>query len=184
LSDVAVQMVAEDMFVVKGNTNNAATTTTTTTTDAKTKKNRDEIVSGRYVTTRHPVIVDGKETRQLDSVLCLVNTALLSHTGLYAGGGGNGGVHQPASTKKRNGAITSKTRKAIVKALNDTDNEDTSKLMSILCDFSLLLALDELLTLPESERLCRTVQKWARGLKKTTQVDGKLKQRLKQLLLD
>lgn len=174
LSDVSVQMVAEDMFVLDD------TTDTDSTPTSFKKKNDCGVVRGRYVTTRHPVIVDGKETQQLDSVLCLVNTALLSHTGMYAGGGGTQG-----STKKKNGALTSKTRKAIVKALKDDGSDDgTGRLLAILCDFSVLLALDELLTPQESERLFQVVQKWARGQKKTAKVDDKLKQRLNQLLLE
>jgi hypothetical protein len=34
---------------------------------------------GRFVAMGSPVVVDGKETNQLDTVLCLMNSALLSH---------------------------------------------------------------------------------------------------------
>jgi hypothetical protein len=162
LSDVAVQMVAEDLFVP--------------TWTAQSGGDNDS--NGRYVTTRHPVLVDGKETNQLDSVLCLVNTALLSHEGWYAG--------SDNSIKRRTGALTNKTRKALLKLLVPADDvpgqPDDPKLMALLCDFGVLLALDELLTSSESELLCRSVQKWARGQKTTATISESLKQRLVQVL--
>jgi hypothetical protein len=165
LSDVAVQMVAEALFVP--------------TWTATSSSGHDDS-HGRYVTTRHPVLVDGKETNQLDSVLCLVNTALLSHEGWYAGADN--------SVKKKTGALTNKTRKALRKLLGTATNDgpdgqtDDSKLMDLLCDFGVLLALDELLSSSESELLCRSVQKWARGQKTTATIGESLKQRLVQVL--
>jgi hypothetical protein len=145
LSDVSVQMVAEDMFVSP---------------------------KGRYVKTRHPVIVDGKETEDLDSVLCLVNTAMLSHEGVFSG--------KTASVKKKTGSLSSKARKAILSAV---DSGNDSKLLEALCDFNTLLALDDLFqSNSESEQLCACVRKWARGQKKTTSVGSKIKNRLKAIL--
>ena len=148
LSDVAVQMVAEH-YLLPGD-------------DSQPK------ASGRYCPTRHPVLVDGKETSELDSVLCLVNTALLSHEGLYAGSG---------STKK--GRLTSKARKALLRAL---DSDDHRKLLETLCDFELLLVLDDLLSASDSERLCQIVRKYAQGRKRTVAVDESLRHRIRTLL--
>ena len=166
LSDVAVQMVAEDLLVVGG---------------ADDKKRGG---AGRYCTTRNPVLVDGRETRELDSVLCLVNTALLSHEGLYAG------ASSSSSTKKKTGTLTSKARKAILKGLNNVNNNNESssssssqeQLLETLCDFQILLALDDLLNASESEQLCQIIRKFARGQKRTTTVDEPLRQRIRRLL--
>jgi ribosome-binding protein aMBF1 (putative translation factor) len=151
LSDVCVQMVAEDMIL------------------ANEKKQKD----GRYCSTKHAILVDGKETQQLDSVLCLVNTAMLSHEGSFAGNLGGSSV-------KKNGSLTNKARKAILKAMDD-DSQD-ALVLEILCDFSILLALDDVLDVKDSEKLCKTVQKWARGQKKGTNLDDGLKLRLKSIL--
>jgi hypothetical protein len=120
--------------------------------------------------------VDGKETQQLDSVLCLVNTAMLSHEGSFAGNLGSG------SSVKKNGSLTNKARKAILKAMDDDDSDD-AKVLELFCDFSILLALDDVLDVKDSERLCKTVQKWARGQKKGTKLDDDLKLRLKSILV-
>jgi ribosome-binding protein aMBF1 (putative translation factor) len=154
LSDVCVQMVAEGMIV------------------ANDEKKKD----GRYCQTKHAVVVDGKETQQLDSVLCLVNTAMLSHEGSFAGNLGSG------SSVKKNGSLTNKARKAILKAMDDDDSND-ALVLELLCDFSILLALDDVLDVKDSERLCKTVQKWARGQKKGTNLDDDLKLRLKSILV-
>ena len=61
LSDVCVQMVAEGVL-------------TAPIVD-------ETLASTRYVTLKDPVVVAGDETTQLDSVLLLVNTAMLSHVG-------------------------------------------------------------------------------------------------------
>lgn len=156
LSDVCVQMVAEGMIV--GND------------DAQEKTKKQD---GRYCKTKHAILVDGKETQQLDSVLCLVNTAMLSHEGSFAGS-------TAGSSVKKNGSLTNKARKAVLKAMDD-DSQDAS-VLELLCDFSILLALDEVLDEKDSERLCKTVQKWARGQKKGTKLDDALKLRLKSIL--
>ena len=164
ISDVAVQMVAEDMFVVVEENSTSGSTG-----------------HSRYVATRHPVIVDGKETSRLDSVLCLVNVALFSHTGMFTG---------PATAlsnkKKRDGRLSNKTRKAIMNALDNDDavenGDDASKIFEIISDFSILLALDEILMEPDSEQLCRTLYKWSRGQKKSVKLESQLKRRLRHAL--
>lgn len=147
LSDVTVQMVAEGMFDEQSQTNDV-----------------------RHIQTKHPIIVDGKESHQLDSVLCLVNTAMLSFEGALAG--------KTTNSVKKNRTLTAKTRKTILKAI---DKEDEA-LLKVLSDFHALLALDELLEPADSEQLCAAVQKWTRGQKKGTVVEPKLKKKLKLLL--
>jgi hypothetical protein len=147
LSDVSVQMVHEGMLV------------------ASVGK------SGRQVYTKHGVVVDGKEMKELDSVLCLVNTAMLSHVGSYAG-------NTAASSVKKNGSLTTKTKKALLSALK----EDDRRLLEELCDFNTLLALDQSLSNKDTEEWCQLVRKWARGQKEGTQVNSKLKMRLQGVL--
>jgi NPL4 family len=161
LSDVAVQMVAEGMFLLPSEEDSC--------------KNDNMSIGSRHISTRYPVIVDGQETNEVDSVLCLVNTALLSHTGWYTGRSA-----ATSSIKKRDGKITSKARKAILKEIDSAEND--RKLLELLCDFSILLALDDALSALESEKLCLTVSKWARGQKKTVSLDDALKQELKRVL--
>jgi hypothetical protein len=148
LSDVSVQMVHEGILVPK----------------------RGE-PSQRHVPTKHGVLVDGKETTQLDSVLCLVNTAMLSHVGSYAG-------KTAASSVKKNGSLTNKCKKALLKALL----EDDSNLLEELCDLNTLVALDQSLSKEDTEELCGVVRKWARGQKQGTQLGSKLKMHLRSLL--
>jgi NPL4 family len=147
LSDQAVQMVAEKVW------NNDA--------------------SGRFVTTRHPILVDGRQTNQLDSVLCLVNLAMLSHVGWFAG------PTASRATKHKDGSLTTKTKKAIVKAI---DNGDDGGLLTILSDFGVLLLFDEILGEADSEKVCACVRKWSRGQKKGTALDTTVKDRIRRLL--
>jgi len=144
LSDVSVQMVHEDILQIKKNQ--------------------------REVPTKHNILINGKETKTLDSVLCLVNTAMLSHEGAYAGS-------SAASSIKKNGSLTNKTKKALLKCM-----DDDPKLLQELCDFCTLLALDQLMSPEESEKLCQSVKKWARGQKQGTQVDGDIKLKLRSVL--
>jgi hypothetical protein len=147
LSDVSVQMVHEGMLVASEGT------------------------SQRQVPTKHGVVVDGKEIKELDSVLCLVNTAMLSHAGSYAG-------KTAASSVKKNGSLTTKTKKALMSALK----EDDRRLLEELCDLNTLLALDQSVSNEDTEEWCQLVRKWARGQKEGTQVNGKLKMRLQGVL--
>lgn len=149
LSDVCVQITAEDLW------------------ESPTKPKG----AGRFVGTKHAVLVDGKETKELDSVLCLVNTAMLSHDGSFAGPNTN--------SVKKNGGVTNKVKKAILAAL-DTNND--GKLLEALCDFNLLLALDKTLSSTDTEELCGLVRKWARGQKRGTEPNERLKMLLRSIL--
>jgi hypothetical protein len=144
LSDVSVQMVAEEIW--------------------------DGTEQGRFVKTHHEIIVDGKETTQLDSVLCLINTAMLSQEGAYAGKTTN-------SVNKKNGVLTGKTKKALLAAM-----DNNSSLLRALSDFNILVALDALLPAKQTEELCRLVKKWVRGQKNGTEVSTKLKLSLQSVL--
>ncbi|KAL3944179.1 MAG: hypothetical protein SGBAC_001736 [Bacillariaceae sp.] len=148
LSDVCVQMAHEGMIVTESGT------------------------SKKEVTTKHAVVVDGRETTKVDSVLCLVNTGMLSHTGAYAG-------KTATSAVKKNGKLTNKTKKAL---LNLLESGKDTKLLEELCDFNTLLALDQLLTKQESDQLCEVVRKWSRGQKQGTKVGSKLKKQLRNFL--
>ncbi len=155
LSDVCVQMVAENVL-------------SPPIVDEK-------LQSTRFLTLKDPVVVSGEETKRLDSVLLLVNTAMLSHVGLYSGGlnapiGGN--------VKKTSGALLGKTRKRIVAALE----KGGSELLAELCDFDILLAIDALIGREESEKLCSLVRKYARGQKKGTVIGEQLKLTLRSVL--
>lgn len=141
LSDVAVQMTAEGVL------------------------DRDQ--DGRFLETTTPVLVDGKETKTVDSVLCLVNTALLSHVGSYGDG-------HPSAVKKT-GGFTKKVKKRISVALA---NHDDAALLENLCNFTLLVALTERLQPAEAQALVTTVRKFARGQKRSTKVDASLKKKI------
>ena len=145
LSDVCVQMIAEDLW--------------------------DDDKKGRFVSTKHNVIVDGKETKELDSVLCLVNTAVLSHSGSFAGPNTN--------SVNKSGGITKKVKKNLLAALEANDD---NKLLSILCDFNLLLSLEKSLNDADMKEICDLVRKWARGQKRGTALNDKLKMLLRTIL--
>ena len=156
LSDVSVQMVAEGLLKLD---------------DGKDIGSSSALSNiGRHIKTKHEIIVDGKETKKLDSVLCLVNTAMLAHTGSYSG-------TSAASSVKKNGGLLNKSKKALLKVM-----DDDSALLPELCDFSLLLALSQLLAPVEAAELCQTVRKWARGQKRGTTVSEDLKRKLKSIL--
>jgi hypothetical protein len=116
------------------------------------------------------VLVDGKEVKKLDSVLCLVNTAMLPHVGSYSG-------KSATSAVKKNGSLTNKTKKALLAAV---DND--ASLLEELSDFNTLLALDQTLSKADSEELCQLVRKWVRGQKRGTLVTPKLKMQLRSIL--
>ena len=170
LSDVSVQMVHEDMFEGLFEGLQAAT-------DSKTK-------NPPMVSMKHNVVVDGRETKVLDSVLCLINTAVLSHVGSYSGSSSSSG------TKKSNGGLTLKRKKALTKALESSEDHDFLEAAS---DFNVLLALDEMVRsmAPKGSNdnddddmrvLCGLVKKWARGQKKGTVIDPIFKMKLKTYL--
>ena len=156
LSDVCVQMVAEGALKAP-------------TVDEKLK-------STRFLTLKDPVVVSGEETKRLDSVLLLVNTAMLSHVGLYSGGekappGGN--------VKRNSGALLSKTRKRLLAALQ---SEESSRSLKELCDFDVLMALDTMIGKEEMKELCELVKKYARGQKRGTALGDHLKLTLQSVL--
>mmetsp|Transcript_13753 Transcript_13753/g.26862 ORF Transcript_13753/g.26862 Transcript_13753/m.26862 type:complete len:553 (-) Transcript_13753:50-1708(-) len=154
LSDVCVQMVAENVLsppVVD-----------------------ESLQSTRFLTLKDPVVVSGEETKKLDSVLLLVNTAMLSHVGSYSGGenapiGGN--------VKRSNGALLVKTKTRILTALQKGEGE-----LEELCDFDILMALDAMLCPEDSEQICAIVKKFARGQRKGTALSEHLKLTLLSVL--
>merc|ERR1712192_3433 len=120
LSDVTVQMAAEGVLM------------------------RRDDAHYRSIPTSDPIRVDGAELRELDSVLSLVNTAVLPHTGLFAGNAGTNG-------KKRR--LTAKRRKSLLDAIDRGGQE----LFTMLCDFHLLSELDLALPPNQMNDLCHLV---------------------------
>ena len=172
LSDVCVQMVAEGVLpsphLIDG-----ANGEENALSQSKSK-------STRFLSLQDPVIVSGEETKQLDSVLLLVNMAMLSHVGMYSGGtnapmGGN--------VKRSSGELLVKTRKRILSALKeDSNNNNGGGALKELCDLDILVALDLLIGKKESEKLCKLVRNYARGQKKGTVLDDHLKLTLQTVL--
>lgn len=147
LSDLCVQMVHEDIFAVE----HGVSTTK------------------RQVPTKYPILVDGRETHELDSVLCLINTAILPHIGTFAG--------KSTGTVKKSGSLSNKTKKLLLSVL-----DDDRKLWKELSDFNVLLALDRALSDEECALLCSQVKRWNRGQKQGTKLDVGLKRRLYAIL--
>ena len=81
--------------------------------------------------------------------------------------------------KKTSGALLGKTRKRILAAL---EKKDGSEVLSELCDFDVVLAIDALIGKEESEKLCLLVRKYARGQKKGTVINEQLKLTLRSVL--
>jgi len=158
LSDVTVQMVAEGVLPF-----------------ASSEANKK--LGERIVMTSDPIVIDGKETQELDSVLCLVNTAMLSHAGRYAGKGKNN------SLKRGGKGLTAKSKKNILKKIELTGaGGDDGSLLEELCDFNLLIALDRLLGKSDINELCKLVTRYTKGQKKGTAVPKQLKLVLKSIL--
>ena len=156
LSDVTIQMVHENMF-----------DSFVPPPDTISTRNNP-----RTVPMKHAVLVDGQETSKLESVLCLVNTAMLSNVGIYAG------KNTVSPVKKSNGALTNKSKNALLTALDADDQQ----LLEELCNFNILVSLDKSLSEADMEKLCGLVRKWARGQKQGTTIDSKLKMTLKNYL--
>lgn len=156
LSDVTVQMVHENMLKML--------VPPPATLSAKSNP--------RTVTTQHAVLVDGRETTQLESVLCLINTAMLSHEGNFAGKTASNSV------KKSNGTLTNKAKKSLLAAID----KDDRAIFEELCDFNVLMAIDQSLSPTEMDNLCALVKKWSRGQKQGTVLDSSLKIKLKSIL--
>ena len=145
----------------------------------KKKANKNEATAaaatpGRYVTTTEKFLIDSEETTELDSVLCLVNTALLGHTGTFCG------KHAESSANKK-GQLTAKAKKRILAAL-DKGGSDGIELFEALCDFNVLMALDGMLKKGDIDELCRLVRKWTRGQRRGTEMGKDLRTALKLAL--
>ena len=154
LSDVCVQMVAEGAL--------------------KAPMVDESLQSTRTMELKDPVVISGEETTKLDTVLLLVNTAMLSHVGLYSGGED---APVGGSVKKSSGALLVKTRKRLLSALDRSNS-----VLKELCDFDVLLALDGMMSREDSEQLCSLVKKYARGQKKGTNLTPHLKLTLRSIL--
>jgi hypothetical protein len=185
LTDVTVQMVAEGLFHE----------TTTNTFDATKRADKnDHDTNNNILRTKHPIWVDGGESNSLDTLLCLVNTAVLSHTGWYS-------TKTTRTVKKTNGRLTKVTRTKLLaalqlpkgKAAGNGENNGDAAALDILCDFDLLVALVRMLrsTPPNKNKqdgdddgraLCETVQQYAKGLKRTTKLNPALRQRIVDLI--
>jgi len=76
--------------------------------------------------TSAPIMMDGKEVNEFDVILCLINTALLSHTGNFW---------------SRNIASSKLTPKVKARLLKKLDKNVDNEFVDDLRDFSLLLAL-------------------------------------------
>jgi len=147
LSDASVQMVAEGKLTVP-----------------------DKI--SRILEAKEAIVIDTKETTSLDSVLCLVNTAMLSHEGSFSGNSGK------KSYTKKSGALTANTRKALLTKFDGNDED----LISLLCNFEVLMALDRLIAQDKMSELCMLVKKYSRGQRKAAQLSNNLRLVLKNVL--
>ena len=167
LSDVSVQMVAEGLIppptVSSGHRGG--------TKKKSSKKNFVAASSPRYITTKERVLIDSEETNELDSVLCLINTALLGHIGTFCG-------KQAESSVNKKGLLTAKTKKRILAALAENGIDDV-ELFEALSDFNVLVALDSLIEKKDMDELCGLVRKWARGQRRGTEMGNELRTALK-----
>ncbi len=167
LSDVSVQMVHEGVIGQEQMTN-----------------------SGRIMKTTQPIMIASQESHDLDSVLCLVNTAVLSHVGLYSTSNVSTGV-----TKK---GLLTKSIKAKLTSLLLQPNS-SSDILQQLCNFPLLVALDRFIqSHPQAssskqnggddddddpmKRLCELVRRYARGQTKSTKIPKDLQLLLQHVL--
>jgi len=180
LSDVSVQMVAEglisqpaDVVADDGSKKKAKKRSDKSTKKGGIKSKSPTPPSDRFVTTKEKFLVDSEETTELDSVLCLVNTALLGHTGTFCG-------KQAESSVTKKGQLTAKSKKRIIAALDKSEKSDYDvDLFEALCDFNVLYALDGMLKKPDMDSLCGLVTKWARGQRRGTECGRSLKAALR-----
>ncbi len=188
LSDVCVQMVAEGVLLLPSSSSFSHSTMSVNKDDSNWRV-RNKKLSARILSLQDPVIVSGEETNQLDSVLLLVNMAMLSHVGMYSGGtiapmGGN--------VKRTSGELLVKTRKRILSALKEdgssssnsssNNNKGNGGVLHELCDLDILMAIDLMIGKRDSEKLCKLVRNYARGQKKGTVLDDHLKLTLQTVL--
>ena len=149
LSNVSVQMVAEGVLAIP--------------------KEGD---FKRFVKTQESVSIDNKETKDLDSVFCLVNTAMLSHEGRFSGKAGVNAV-------KKVGGLTANKKKALLAKI---DSGNDSDLIEELCDFNVLMALDRSIEKEDMNSLCKLVTKYSKGQRQGIEMGNELKLVLKSVL--
>ena len=129
----------------------------------------------RFVKTQESIRIDNKETKEFDSVLCLVNTAMLSHEGRFSGKADSNSIK-----KVRVGGLTAKKKESLLAQIED---ENDSDLVDGLCDFNVMMALDRSLSREDMSSLCKIVAKYSRGHKKGIEVENKLKLVIKNSIL-
>ena len=174
LSDVSVQIVAEGLIRSPPTKKEVSAGGGGKGKSKKASNAGASKPNGRYLTTTDVVLIDALETTELDSVLCLVNTALLGHTGSYCG-------EQAESSVTKKGQLTAKAKKQLLSAIDGGGGGD-SKLFEKLCDFSSLVALDGLLPRPMADELFRLVRKWSRGQRRGVEMGDDLKVALRSVL--
>ena len=129
----------------------------------------------RFVKTQESIRIDNKETKEFDSALCLVNTAMLSHEGRFSGKADSNSIK-----KVRVGGLTAKKKESLLAQIED---ENDSDLVDGLCDFNVMMALDRSLLREDMSSLCKIVAKYSRGHKKGIEVENKLKLVIKNSIL-
>lgn len=129
----------------------------------------------RFVKTQESIRIDNKETKEFDSALCLVNTAMLSHEGRFSGKADSNSIK-----KVRVGGLTAKKKESLLAQIED---ENDSDLVDGLCDFNVMMALDRSLSREDMSSLCKIVAKYSRGHKKGIEVENKLKLVIKNSIL-
>ena len=139
VQDICIQMFAEGIFHDE------------TSTSSNDNNNYNDKKNKRILTTKESILIDGKETNEIDSILCWMNTAILPHVGTYT---------NPEKVDF----------KSIIKMDGDDDEYDI-RLFQSLCDFQILLTLDRYLSKQENQELYRLIQQfvaWDKTKKKKT----------------
>lgn len=194
LNDVVVQMVSEELLSEHVNDVNATTTTKGGTINKKKKKKNkseaeqqqqqkelqlQEEQQQRILSSSDPVLIDAEETHDIDSVLCLINTAVLSHVGLYCGPTTTKSKQKNVDVLKSNGLeLTNTMKKKLLTAITTTTTQESSKkekmMMSSLCHFDVLMGLDSILGPKRVMELCEIIRKYARGQRKSLDMKKEL----------
>ena len=73
----------------------------------------------RFVKTQESIRIDNIETKEFDSVLCLVNTAMLSHEGRFSGKADSNSIK-----KVRVGGLTAKKKESLLAQIEDENDSD------------------------------------------------------------
>ena len=116
----------------------------------------------RLLRTTAPVIVDGKETREVDCVLCLVNTAMLSHSGSLS----------KTNNISNSGKLTSKVKKQITDSLAKFGGRDET--IEIMRNFNLLYGLSKIMRPEDVDELCKLVSNYSKGRRKGSEMSRHL----------